>query len=202
MINFLANAGASLLQNTALFGVNVIVGGTISALITMTLMEHFEDTPEIQTLSCIVGIKRHDCPDYHAAMDQLKAEQEALRDSIKASETKRDMLEAQLAGLRAIEGAVDEITLFNNFPDPSSGTSITVGTVYKKFVDPAPQPDSYFCYINLEVGSAGENRNLQFYGPEGVIDVKDTSLKQAGLNQKALSFGKSVCKPFLIGGDA
>ena len=192
MLKSIARAGVSSLQNAALIAANLAVGGTVTVLVALTLIEHFEDTPEIKTLSCAFGWERPDCPDFIAERNRLQTSLEDM-----AREKKE--IENQIAGLRAVETAIDEITLFESHEDPESGLKITVGTVYKEFVNDHPAPDSYFCYIALQEGSAGESRNLHFHGRFGPYTISESTLTQADIHADTLAFARSVCKPYLIG---
>lgn len=192
MLQSITNAGASLLQNTALIAVNAIVGITVVSLTALTLIKNFEDTPEIRTLSCAVGIERSDFPEHAAKVKRLEAD---LKEMI----AQRESIEGQLAGLRAVETAVDEITLFESHDDPNSRLEVTVGTVYNEFVNERPTPKHHFCYINLKSGKAGESRNLHFHSASGARSISASTLRKSGVTKKTLKYARSVCKPFVIG---
>ena len=188
----LSRTSFSFLGNALLCAVALGVAVCGIGLTALYLLEHVDETPSMKTLQCVLGAARPDCPRHTQEMTRLKAE---LEDMIAA----RNAVDAQLAGLQAVETAIDEITLFETQRDPQSGLEITIGTVYTAFVNERPMPDSYFCYINLHHGAAGESRNLHFRGPSGPITLSKTKLIQAGVSSETLQFGRSVCKPFLIG---
>lgn len=188
MLNALKRSGSSAL----LLSINAAVAATAIGLVALTVIQHYKETPEIKTLACGVGLPRTDCPDYANKFHRLESEIDALRDE-------KSGIENRLAALRAIETTVDTVTLFETKTDPSSGSEITVGTVYKNLTAVAPQPEHYFCYIKLANGPAGESRNLHFQTASGSVAVSPLSLKEAGVDAGALNFGRSVCKPLLIG---
>lgn len=192
MLNAFRRSGSAAAQHAVLLAVNVVVGATVAGLVALTLMEHFEDTPEIRSLSCAVGLPRTDCPKYGENLKRLESE-------IAGLQSEKGQIEERLAALSAIENAVDQITLFETKTDPRNGFGITIGTVYRNFTAANPQPEHYFCYVNLANGAAGESRNLYFQGLSGPIAVSGASLNRAGLDGGVLAFGQSVCKPFLIG---
>ncbi len=192
MLKSITSAGASALQNTVLIAVNCIVGITVVSLIALMLIKNFEDTPEIRILSCAVGIERSDCPEYSAKVKQLEAD---LKEMI----AQRKAIEDQLAGLRAVETTIDEITLFESHKDPHGGLEITVGTVYKELVNERPKPKNYFCYINLKNGKIGESRNLHIQDPSGPRSISPLTLRQSGVSKKTLEFARSVCNPLMVG---
>ena len=191
MLQFIGNGISSLIQNTALIAVNAAVAATVTGLSAMTLIEHFEDTPELRVLQCAVGFDRADCP-------EAQAEKKRLEDALAEKARKLAALSDRVTGLQAIETAVDEITLFESFEDPNSDLSISVGTVYTELVSERPTPDYYFCSIRLKKGRAGESRNLSFHGYEGRRSISGATLRDAGVSRKTLSYGRKVCKPLLI----
>ena len=188
MTNAIKRFGAS----TSMLAVTGAVGVTALGLVTLTVMKHYEDTPEIKTLACALSLPRTDCPAYGAKLNRLEAEIEAMQ-------LEKNQIEGRLSALSAIERSVDQVTLFETKTDPESGFEITVGTVYRTLTNAAPQPDHYFCYVKLENGPAGESRNLHFQVPSGPINVPASSLREAGVDADVLAFGRSVCTPFLIG---
>lgn len=192
MVNSVGGSISAVIQNAALIGVNVIVAGTVVSLAALTIMENFEDTPEVRDLSCFVGVPRADCPKYQ---DALSKAQEELEETLQAKKT----LDERLDGLRAIQTSVDEITMFQTYDDPNSAFDVVVGTVYTQFVEARPSPKSHFCYIQLSNGKAGESRNLYFRGSDGARNMSAKALNDAGVSFATLQFGRSVCKPFLIG---
>ncbi len=182
---------ASAIANTLLLAIAAAIVTSALTLTALYLTEYLEETPALKSLQCFVGFSRPDCPRYAEEMTNLKANLEAM---IK----ERQKLDRQLAGLRAVETAVDEITLFESHIDPASGRSITIGTVYAEFVDASPAPEYHFCYINLSDGTAGENRNLYFQNRNGEITIASGTLRQAGVSRATLSYARSVCKAFKI----
>ena len=165
----------------------------VAGLSAMTLIEHFEDTPELRVLQCAVGFERADCP-------EAQAEKKRLKDDLAAMTRQKDAIAGQIAGLRAVQNAVDEITLFVSHDDPHSDLEITVGTVYAEFVNAKPTPESHFCYIGLKAGKAGESRNLHFHSSStGRRSISRAALRDAGVSRKTLDYGRKVCKPLLIG---
>lgn len=182
----------SMLANMLLFSIAGIIAVSALALTALYLADYLEETPAVKSLQCLIGVSRPDCPRYAEEMANLKANLEAM-----IREHKK--LNTQLTGLRAVETAVDEITLFESHTDPSSGLIITVGTVYTEFVKPRPAPEAYFCYIDLPDGSAGENRSLHIQSHKGEIDLSDATLQQANVSEVTLRYARSVCKAFNIG---
>lgn len=192
MLQFIGNGVSSLLQTAALLIAVGAVGAMVAGLSAMTLIEHFEDTPELRVLQCAVGFDRADCP-------EAQAEKKRLKDDLAAMTRQKDAIAGQIAGLRAVQNAVDEITLFESFEDPNSDLSVSVGTVYTELVSERPTPDYHFCSIRLKKGGAGESRNLYFHGYEGRRSVSGAALRDAGVSRKTLNYGRKVCKPLLIG---
>ena len=180
-----------------------VAGGVAACGIGLTalyLIEHIEETPALKSLQCFVGIPpRPDCPRYHEEMERLRIERDAVIADRDAVMVEYDDVQRQLAGLRAIENAVDEITLFEYHVEPDSGSTIVVGTVYREFVNEQPEPASHFCYLMLEDGDAGEDTNLWFRTSSGVVDVTPTTLRKTGITAESLEYGRSVCTPYLIG---
>ncbi len=170
----------------------VAAGGTL--LIALYLTEHWQDSPAMVELQCRIGLDRPDCPERNAEMTRLRAELEAMI-------AEKDRMDAQLAGLRAVETAIDEITLFETHDDPNSNLDVTVGTIYSRFVEARPSPDAHFCYIGLGHGTAGESRNLYFQGVAGPVRISEAKLARAGVSAASYEFARSVCRPFLIGRD-
>ncbi|MCJ2187897.1 hypothetical protein [Novosphingobium beihaiensis] len=167
-----------------LVGVNAAVFATVAGLAALTLIKNFEDTPEIRTLACTLGFTSTYCPEYG-------------QEPIGAQHEKAEM-EDRLAGIEAIERSVDQVTLFKTETDPRSGFKVTIGTVYRDLLSASPQPENHFCYITLPSGAAGEKRSLYFYTSSGRVDVSPETLRNSGVDEATLSFGRSVCKPFLI----
>ncbi|MCK5385430.1 MAG: hypothetical protein KAJ29_07600 [Alphaproteobacteria bacterium] len=184
-----ATIGNALLITIA--GVMIVCG---IGLTTLYLIKYVDtDTPEIKTLQCMVGIVHAECPRYAQEMGDLKARLKAL-----AQQTAQ--AEGKLANLRAIETAVDEVTLFSMHTTPNSKYSVTVGTVYSRLLEPDLSP-SYFCYISLDDGAARENRSLYFKNKTERIDLDSETLRKADVSAETLAFARSVCKPLIIGAD-
>ena len=140
----------------------------------------------------MVGLDRVHCPKTQKALI-------AARDELAKLEKKKDALEELLAGLIAIENSVDQITLFDSSTHPASGLKVTVGTVYRQFVTPMPQPDHFYCYINLDGGGAAESRTLYVRRQGGAVAIEPNELLAVGVTEEALRFARSVCEPYLIG---
>lgn len=182
----------SALADLLLIGIASVIAGAALTLTALYLIDHMEETPATKSLQCFIGISRPDCPRYAEEITELQAELKTMIDE-------REALEDQLTGLRAVETAVDEITLFESHTDPVSGLEVTVGTVYTEFVKAQPSPEAYFCYLNLPLGPAGESRNLHFKGRGGEITVSSKVLKKANITARTLNYARSACKPFVIG---
>lgn len=190
----------SLFGNALLISVAGGVAACGVGLTALYLIEHIEETPALKSLQCFVGVPpRPDCPRYGEEMKRLRIERDAVIAERNDVIAEFNGIQRQLAGLRAIENAVDEITLFEHYIEPGSGSTIVVGTVYREFVNERPEPDSHFCYINLSNGSAGENRNLYFRSPSGPLSIPTSTLRDAGVRSETLEFGRSVCVPYVIG---
>lgn len=173
-----------------------MAGGVIAGSVAVNALmfdKYVAGTPEFRSLQCMVGIMQPDCPHFRREMERLKGDLASMQET-------RDALERQLAGLRAVENAVDQVTLFESVTDPTSGREITTGTVYRRIVETAPKPERYYCYIALGQGDAGETRNLYFYTSNQGIWMSPTEAQKAGVSAATLAFAKSVCEPLLIGG--
>ena len=182
----------SFVGNALLTGIGLAVAACGIGLTALYLIEHVDETPAMKTLQCWVGVPRPDCPRHGEKMERLRAELESIINQ-------RDQIEGQLAGLRAIETGVNEITLFEHHTDPNSGLKVTVGTVYRQFVNDQPSPEAYFCYVNLRDGKAGESRNLYIQTRSGAVSVPASTLREVGVDTQTLEFGRTICKPYLIG---
>ena len=194
MNGFLGSAArgvTSVATNIALTGIAIGIASAGVGLTALYLADHIEKTPAMVKLICLVQ-DNYECPDRKAEMAALETELQRMIDD-------REKLEDQLAGLRRLESSVDHVTLFETVDDPNSSLTITVGTVYRKFVDAEPEPSSYFCYIDLQRGSAGESRNLHFKHSNSWADISADRLIEAGVSEATYEFAKSVCKPTLIG---
>ena len=194
MNGFLGSAArgiTSVATNITLAGIAVGIASGGVALTAHYLADHIEKTPAMVKLMCLVQ-DSNDCPDRKAELAALETELRRLIDE-------REELDDQLAGLRRLESSVDHVTLFETIDDPNSSLTVTVGTVYRKFVDAEPEPSSYFCYIDLRQGSAGESRNLHFKHSNSWADISADRLTEAGVSDTTYKFAKSVCEPTLIG---
>ena len=172
-----------------------LAGGVIAgsvAVNALMLDKYVGGSPEARRIECLVGITHPDCPRYRAEIEKLEGDLSAMRGA-------REALERQLAGLRAVERAVDTVTLFETFTDPTSGREITVGTVYRKIVEATPKPEHFYCYLALGHGEAGEARNLHFYSSERDAWMSGTEAQKAGVSEATLAYARSVCRPLLIG---
>ncbi|MEM0951787.1 MAG: hypothetical protein AAGI66_06555 [Cyanobacteria bacterium P01_H01_bin.74] len=156
------------------------------------LAKYVDETPELVKLQCMMGVDRGDCPDQKAQINDLEAKLSQLSNKTAQAEKK-------LTNLRAIENSIDTVTLFAKHTDPSSQLGITVGTIYKKLTEPDPEP-SHFCYISLFSTDTNVLRHLTFHDTTGPVSFTPKRLAQAGLSQKTLNYARSVCKPYLIGG--
>ncbi len=182
----------SVLANALLLSIAAVIVISALTLTAIYLTDYLEETPAVKSLQCFVGFSRPDCPRYAEEMASIKADLEAMI-------RERELLDTQLKGLRAIETAVDEITLFESFTDPSSEMKVTVGTVYTEFVKSRPSPEAYFCYIDLPSGPAGEDRSLHFQSRRGPTTLSLETLRQADVSPVTLNYARSVCKAFEIG---
>lgn len=195
MLNAVKQTIASALNSSVLLIGNLLVASIVLVLIALTLMKHFEETPELRNLICFVGLQRSDCPQYGSELAKLRGELKALEDQ-------RDIIEERLASLSAIEHSVDQITLFETKAIEGSGLTTTIGTVYSRLTGDDPTPDYYYCYLVLPEGSAGETRNLSFFSHGKEISVTNDQLQKAGVSRMTLDGGREHCRPFLIGQDA
>ena len=183
----------SLLANTVLTAVVAVIATCGIGLTALYLIKYVDETPAMKSLQCMVGISHAECPRYGQEMDDLKAKLKAL-----AKQTAK--AEGKLANLRAIETAIDEVTLFATHNDPNSAYKVTTGTVYSKLLEPDLSP-RYFCYISLNNGEANESRNLYIRNNSGSVEINADTLRKAAVSTETLAFARSVCKPFLIGGE-
>lgn len=182
---------ASILANTALVAVSAGLAVGAVGLTALYLVKHIDETPALKTLQCMAGFSRPYCTNHEEEVAHLKSELAALTEKTARAENK-------LANLQAIESAVDEVTLFETHDDPNSALDVTVGTIYSRLLEPDMTP-KYFCYVQLSRGTANENRNLYIQGLSGPVDLSRDDLRRAGVSEATLNFGRSVCKPFLIG---
>lgn len=204
-LNFVLRAVSSGIGTLVLVLIATSMATGAIALTALYLVNHVEETPGIKKLWCLVQPERPGCPRHgealarlEATIEQLEAQRSMIAHERDQMEAERDRIIDQLAGLRAIEAAVDEITTFKTVTDPDSDLKTTIGTVYTKFVDPSPEPERYFCYISLTDGAAGEDRNLYIRTSSGDVDVSDATLDRLDLSKSALAFSRSVCKPRLV----
>lgn len=181
----------SMMGNALLLTAALLVALCGLAMTATTLIRYVEETPPLIQLQCFIGFERADCPEYGAELDALRGQKTAIEDALRQAE-------AKLAGLAAVERAVDEINLFENFNAPD-GQTVTVGTVYTALTNPNPRPEYHFCYLNLPAGDFGENRNLHFHGRLGPTPVSASELGHAGISEETLAYARSVCQPLLIG---
>lgn len=182
-----------------MLAVLVLIGGG-ALLIMLYGVNSYKETDGVLILRCWVDPYYPKCPEYPNELDRLRLQLEDMEADARRLRFERDRIEQQLAGLRAIETSVDEITLFNQYDDPYSGFTIAVGTVYQKFVNRSPQPEYHFCYIRLSSGGDGTNRDFHFHSIEGARDVAESKLDRLGIGAPTMAFARSVCKPFMIGG--
>lgn len=196
---WLNRTASSIVSNglLALVAATVAAGGV--GLTVLYMVDHIKETPGMKTIHCFLDPSRRDCPEYDAAMKRLKTELEAMVAERNRIDAERKEIAGQLAGLRAIETAVDEVTLFETHDDPNSDFDVVVGTVYKQFVESEPKPEAFFCYIELRNGEAGESRNLHFRNRFGLTSIPATTLEMEGIGEATMAFARSACKPFLIG---
>ena len=152
MMNAVSRFSVSTAGNVVLVTVVVGVAACALGLGALYLIDNVKETPAITKLGCLVGFNRAGCPRYDAEMQALKDKLEAL-----VQETAR--AEDKLANLRAIENAVDQVTLFETHGDRDSAAYVTVATVYSRLSDPEPVPQ-YYCYIILDAGPANESRHF------------------------------------------
>lgn len=191
LLHTLSHTGLSGFGNMLLTGAAVGVAFTVIGMTALYVVKYAKETPELRTLECMIGVERSDCPRYGAEMDALKGKLSDLAEKTATAESK-------LANLRAVETAVDEVTLFTSHDDPYSAYNVMVGTVYSRLVEPDSAPE-YFCYIGLSRGTANEDRNLHLYTRSGPVELDGETLRKAGVSTETLAFARSVCKPFLIG---
>lgn len=216
MLRQILNAGTSTLQNTALLGANVAVLGLVGGLTALTLMAHFEDTPEIRDLACFVGVERTDCPDYGAKLREAKEREKRLRLELDALERKRQGLEAdkaaieaerqsvesQLVSLRTLLDRFDSLMGFEHEDSPNGKHRLTIGTRYKTFVDLNEAVEGWQCSFNLPDGSAGEDRSLYFRTVAGERSVSSRQLQKANIDPSTLAWAKDRCRPLSPDGDS
>lgn len=183
---------SSLLANALLVVVMLTVATGGAGLTVLYLAEHVEETEGMKKLRCFVDPSYEGCHDQEAALNRLK-------DELAAMAGERERIEAQLAGLRAVETAVDEITLFQTHEVEGEEQDVVVGTVYTRLVEARPEPERHFCYLRLEEGTSGESRNFHFQTKDGSVEVSAAKLRKMGVASKTMEFARSVCKPLLIG---
>lgn len=167
----------------------MIAGGY---LVINSLFDAYDEPPLIRTLQCSIGIERPDCPDYERALRDAQAAEAAA--SARAEE-----LRAELDALARLQEISDTFTLFRTFDHEPSGKSVTVSTQYTQLVPPDASP-SYSCYIGLDRGPAGEDRNWWFKYQLGAIRDRASERRTAGISDSLWEFAVSVCQPALIGG--
>ena len=105
MLNSIANTGLSAIQNALLITTNVAVAATVTGLVALTLIEHFDDTPEIRTLACAVGLQRDDCPSEQRALMSAEERVAELNSLVAA-------LEAKLDGFKGVQDSGSTFTIF------------------------------------------------------------------------------------------
>ena len=197
--NSLSRWTASALGNVLLTTTAAAVSVAGLGVGALYMADYIEETPAMIKVRCLFDATYAKCPERDELLDNLQAELDAVAIERDRMLAERDALEKQLAGLRAIEAAVDEITTFKTHYDPHSDLSVTVGTVYREFVKAEPEPARYFCYINLQYADTGVNRNFYIRNIDGLVKVTGDTLDTLGISQKTWNFGLSVCKPETIG---
>ena len=189
--NEILNLSKTALINTALVSIaaSVALGGV--GLTALYLIKYVDtETPEMKALSCALNLS-DDCPKQKAKLANLEARLSELNEQTKGAEQK-------LNNLRRVESSTDKLTAFQNYDDPNSDLSITVGTEYTQLVEPENNP-RFFCYISLTSGTH-ESRNLHYQNTFGSIELSKSVLRKAGVSERTLSYARSVCKPYRIGG--
>lgn len=193
LINTVSSWSVSTLGNGLLIATGSAVALCGVALLALYMVNHIQETPGMIRVRCMVQPSYEACPQHDAAIERLNGQLEAAR-------REREALERQLAGLRAIQNSVDRITLFESHQDPDSGYGVMVGTVYRELVNAAPEPESYFCYIQLPNGPSGEDR-LQDVRADGQMVQFSASMRRTlGIGASTLAFATEVCKPKLVTG--
>lgn len=214
MLRSLLNAGTSGLQNAALLSVNVGVAALVIGLTALTLIEHFEDTPEIKTLACIVGIERTDCPDYKARLRAAEEREQQLTADLtsmdidrqrleaeKASiDAEKQQVEAQLDSLRSLLEKFDSLMGFEHIDSPNGRHRLTIGTQYITFVDFNDAVNAWQCSFDLPDGPAGEVRKLYFRKLSGEIAVTERQLRKANIDRQTFEWAQERCRPLSIDG--
>ncbi|MCK4945707.1 MAG: hypothetical protein KAS59_05550 [Alphaproteobacteria bacterium] len=197
--NTLSRVSMAMLGNTLLASVAVSIALCGLGLASLYLFKYVDnDSPEMIQLQCVVGIERTECVNYQKKLDDLRVQREALAKRLAALKQEMSKANKQLNGLRALEDAVDKVTLFNNQKIQGTNFEVTIGTVYNKLIGINQAPE-YYCYINLiEVGDI--NRNLYIRNNNGNIQLSAHTLSKVGVTKQALSYARSVCKPYLIEG--
>lgn len=176
----------------------VLIGGG-AFLIALYGAGHFKETEGMIALRCLFEPEYPKCPDRLAELAMLQAQLAALQAEAEKVRQERDKIQDRMAGLVAMESAVDTFTLFSNHRDAEAGLSIVVGTRYKTLVTGVPKPEGHFCYVRLQDGAAGEERTLSFHGFSGPVKISTDKLARAEVPPATLAYGRLVCKPLLIG---
>lgn len=198
MLKFMTSVSVSALQKSALLATNIAVGGMVAGLTALTLMSHFEDTPEIRNLSCWIGLVREDCPQYRTDLDVARSTLREARMELAGLNREKDRIDAQLESLIDLDARFDDATFFVRHDDPHSGRTIFVGTKFDSITAPSAKPN-FFCYVSLGTSDDGTSRSLTFGGRHGRKRVPDRVLTAHGLTRETLTFGQSVCEPLRIG---
>lgn len=168
------------------------------ALTALYLVDHVQETPGIKTIRCYFWPGDADCPARHDAMAELQKELAELAIERDQIAREREAAKSQLEGLRAIENAVDRITLFETHGGPFD-KNVVVGTVYRRLVEANPQPSYHYCYIELGNGPAGEQRNFRIRTETGDVSISDSERDDAGLSEQELARARGLCVPRLVG---
>lgn len=188
--------------HSLLIAVSVFIGGCAVLITALYLLKYIDtDTPEMQTLKCFF-FTLPECPDVKAEIAALEAKVaalEGLKDDIAASERKLADLRRMEENLRRIENAIDSVTLFKTTAIPGTKMNVVVGSIYSKLVNPDPQP-LWFCYIALPDDDSLESRHVYIRNVSIDKTFDAAQLAETGITPYALSFARSLCKPYLIGG--
>ena len=208
MLAKLGKAISSRLSYAVLVATNVAVGCICIGLVALALIAKFEDTPEVRTLTCFLGIERADCPDYAKELREARAETAAALEAIRNAEAKLAELrnvqseaQAKLDKLAELEGRFESTTFFVEHLDPSSGRTVQVGTRYQSLINPSRTPE-YFCYIALRPDREGTTSNFWVRYTHGPARITRRTRTASGLSQQSLDFARSVCTPLLFGESA
>lgn len=212
MINFITSTSVSALQNGLLIATNIAVGVTVTGLIALKLIGHFEDAPEIRTLACTVGFERDDCPDYTARLReteererQLTADLASMDEARRRLEDERASFEAearefseQLDSLRGLLEQFDSLIGFEHIDSPNGRHNLSVGTLYRTFVELEDATADHQCYFNLPDGNSGEHRSLYLRKIGSSESASLQQIRAANIDAETLAWAQERCRPLTV----